>query len=221
MSEQLFIALLLLSVAKRSELRDHAFGDREVFWDLEGPPRTHEEYCECADQGLCVEEIAAAKLSVASGYFGSGFAHMGMCHTSLQWEGQLARDLAKLGGLGVIERNDSTGPDSFSEGVTMPALTLEGVAAEIGIDMRGQDEDFCDPDEDGVCYHPNTGETHIYESPSVDAPQVCVLPADPDITLAQQFDDRGQKPVDPALEALLDEEASYWESKVVREEDIL
>ena len=143
MSEQLFIALLLLSVATRAELRDHAFGDREVFWDLDGPPRTHPEYCECL--GLhCAEDVAAEALSVAGGYFGSSSASIWMKGSYLGWNGEVARDLAKLGGSVVVERNDSTGPDSYAEGVTMPALTLEGVAAEIGIDMRGQDEDFVD-----------------------------------------------------------------------------
>jgi hypothetical protein len=129
MSEQLFIALLLLSVAKRSELRDHAFGDREVFWDLDL---------------VAAEDFSREEGSVAGGYFGSGSASLWMVHSTLSWSGEVARDLAKLGGLGVIERNDSTGPDTYAEGVTMPALTLEGVAAEISIDMRGQDEDFVD-----------------------------------------------------------------------------
>ena len=71
MSEQLFIALLLLSVATRSELRDHAFGDREVFWDLEGPPRTHPEGCGCYMVGMCEQDLSRDEDSVAGGYFGS------------------------------------------------------------------------------------------------------------------------------------------------------
>lgn len=144
MSEQLFIALILLSVATRLESQDHAFGDREIFWDLDGPPRTHDADCSCYCAGICEQDLALPENSVAGGYFGAGQASVWMDHSYLRWEGDVARDLVKLGGNVIIGRNDTTGPDTFSEGVTMPALTLEGVAAEIGIDMRGQDADFVD-----------------------------------------------------------------------------
>lgn len=104
----------LLSTLKRSELRDHAFGDREIFW-----------------------EDSSGKL-IAEGYAGgSGTPCVGSSNeeTPLEFEfsftGSDALDLVKCGTLGNVERNDSTGPDRYQDGKCMPGLTLEGVRKEL------------------------------------------------------------------------------------------
>jgi hypothetical protein len=97
----------VLSEAVRSESRDHAFGDREVFWTVDG------------------EEIAG-------GYFGGGQADVWILDIEgATWKGEEARKLAELGTVGIIGRNDETGPDTYVEGQTMPALTIEGVKNEL------------------------------------------------------------------------------------------
>lgn len=97
----------LLNGAVRHELRDHAFGDAELFWELDG------------------EEVG-------SGYFGSGHASVTISTEEYHnFEGDDARELRKCGTLGDVERNDETGPNTYSEGTTMPGLTLEGVREEL------------------------------------------------------------------------------------------
>ena len=94
----------LLGASIRSECRDHAFGDREVFWgDRDGN-------------------------EVGGGYFGSE-SHVWIEDDS--WSGSDARELARCGTVGAIDRNDSTGPDQYTDGACMPGLTLEGVKKEI------------------------------------------------------------------------------------------
>ena len=110
----------LLSASIRSELRDHAFGDREIYWDNSDG---HE---------------------VAQGYLGGGeHDYVGVCHTpidhtsnkphpgSTPFLGEEARELARLGKFGAVERNDSTGPDQYRDGDCMPGLTLAGVFQEL------------------------------------------------------------------------------------------
>jgi hypothetical protein len=106
----------LLSTCVRSELRDHAFGDSEIYWSLLGEP-------------------------IAEGYFGSGSASVSVFTSSTEastlpdgeetFEGDEAHQLRRCGVEGEIERNDETGPDEYDEGTTMPGLTLEGVRQEL------------------------------------------------------------------------------------------
>jgi hypothetical protein len=94
----------ILSTAVRSELRDHAFGDREINWVKEGQ-------------------------NIAGGYFGGNYADVWIGDS--KFSGEEARQLAAIGLRGVIERNDEVGPDTYEDGVIMPGLTLEGVREEL------------------------------------------------------------------------------------------
>jgi hypothetical protein len=103
----------ILSETTRSELRDHAFGDREVFWTKDG-------------------------VEIAGGYFGGRTADVWIGKGVEGWEGPTgdfegleARKLSQLGTLGVVDRNDETGPEEYSEGTTMPGLMIEGVRKEL------------------------------------------------------------------------------------------
>lgn len=100
----------LLNKCTRNELRDHAFGDVEIGWTLDGA-------------------------EVAVGYFGGGVNLVIVDYVGfedlLNFDGDLANELRKCGTLGQVERNDETGPDEYQEGVTMPGLTQEGVLNEI------------------------------------------------------------------------------------------
>lgn len=88
-------AKMLLNSARRDELRDHAFGDMEVYWIFGG------------------EEIA-------TGYFSGTTqsvtvqAHNGEHFT---FEGDAAIELHSCGTLGRIDRNDETEPGLTTEGV--------------------------------------------------------------------------------------------------------
>jgi len=93
----------LLTECIREELRDHAFGDAEVYWMKDGQ-----------------EE--------AAGYFGSK-AEVEIRGTI--FKGPDAHELRKCGTIGAVERNDSTGPDQYVEGQCMPGLTIEGVRKEL------------------------------------------------------------------------------------------
>lgn len=97
-------AKALLSTASRNELRDHAFGDCEVTWERDGAV-------------------------VADGYFGTEAASVAVGRVT--FVGESAWALRDLGARGAVERNDSTGPEAYAEGRTMPALTPAGVLAEI------------------------------------------------------------------------------------------
>lgn len=81
-----------LNLCHRLELRDHAFGDREITWTL-----------------LDVE--------VAGGYFGGGSREVWIDqeHGGGSWTGQEASELVVCGKIDRVERNDETGPD-FYEG---------------------------------------------------------------------------------------------------------
>ena len=96
----------ILDACKRCELRDHAFGDREVYWfDSKG-------------------------VEVAFGYFG-GNAVPCIGIGDNDFYGQQALELSKYGQKGAIERNDETGPDTYQDNSCMPGLTTEGVKSEI------------------------------------------------------------------------------------------
>ena len=122
----------------RGELRDHAFGDREVTWFV-------------VKDGLVVAQAA-------EGYFGGGSSGVSVYTTPIPYEepwefggevggyvaedlaedayactefyGRDARELLECGSLSV-SRNDSTGPDTYQDGKCMPGLTLEGVREEL------------------------------------------------------------------------------------------
>lgn len=93
----------ILNGSERHELRDHAFGDMEVTWMKDG------------------EEVGF-------GYFGKSES---VIVTNSPFFGEAARELLRCGTLVGVERNDSTGPDGFVVGQTMPELTTEGVKQEL------------------------------------------------------------------------------------------
>lgn len=98
-------AKLLLADCQRSELRDHAFGDREVYF------------------------VNAVGDTVAEGYSGSSGSSLHVSGT--EFVGKQADELLTLGHQGSVERNDSTGPDEYHEGECLPGLTTEGVLDEL------------------------------------------------------------------------------------------
>ena len=112
-------AIEVLSRSTRQELRDHAFGDVEIYWVDYNIPGEHEGGTEV------------------------GFAYIGgpgknLIHVTDPVNGDKTdfgendfRALRNLGSSVRIDRNDETGPDRFEEGRCMPALTLEGVRAEL------------------------------------------------------------------------------------------
>lgn len=105
-------AIAFLSTAKRDELRDHAFGDCEVHWDIgEG--------------------------TIADGYFGTDERSVTVYFPdgNVTFTGADADKLRNCGARGGVERNDSTGPETYREGACMPGLTRDGVLREL-----------CDPD---------------------------------------------------------------------------
>lgn len=99
--------IYLLMSSSREELRDHAFGDAEVYWSRNGK-------------------------AIAVGYFGStsgvSVTFEGQTTSFLDKD---ADRLRYLGTLAKVERNDETGPDQYQEGNCMPGLTLAGVFKEI------------------------------------------------------------------------------------------
>lgn len=99
----------ILNGCTRSELRDHAFGDVEVYWERDGG-------------------------EIGSGYFGSGqgdVSVLGKDDIYHSFKDSWARELRNCGTLAVVERNDSTGPDAFAEGSVAPGLTLGEVLEEL------------------------------------------------------------------------------------------
>ncbi len=107
-------AIKLLNTCKRDELRDHAFGDREVYWMKDGK-------------------------EVAFGYFGStrgvhiydGGTDTNGIRTAVSFNDDEAVRLSECGASATYARNDTTGPDMYQDGVCMPGLTLEGVRKEL------------------------------------------------------------------------------------------
>jgi hypothetical protein len=96
----------ILDGCVRQENRDHAFGDKEVYWEKDG-------------------------VVMAEGYFGNGTASVWMDPVNCSFENADARSLMNCGTLGTVGRNDETGPDEYVEGQIMPGLTLEGVRKEL------------------------------------------------------------------------------------------
>lgn len=99
-------AAKILKEATRSELRDHAFGDREIFWEKDGK-------------------------DIAGGYLGRGVPEVWFIGKSGCFTDEEARELAKLGISGRIERNDETGPDEYKDGEVMPGLSKGDVYKEL------------------------------------------------------------------------------------------
>lgn len=99
----------ILASCTRSELRDHAFGDREIFW------RT-------SDGEIVAEAYDGSVCSFHYEYEGKKFTSDN--------EGTL-KELFSLGITGVVERNDSTGPDEFTQGVVMPGLSEDDILKEL------------------------------------------------------------------------------------------
>jgi hypothetical protein len=83
----------LLGMCKRFELRDHAFGDREVYWKRED-------------------------VEVGEGYFGGGSSEVYINEEfgGVTFRGEEARALSKCGIDVTIGRNDETGPDIYRGG---------------------------------------------------------------------------------------------------------
>lgn len=103
----------ILTKADRYELRDHAFGDRELTW-----------------------YEADTEKEVASGYVGGGGWSVSIndpsnSENSYGFDGDEAKEMVKLGTLKRVSRNDSTGPAIYRDGICMPGLTLGGVLKEI------------------------------------------------------------------------------------------
>lgn len=98
-------ARIILDDCIREELRDHAFGDVEVYWFKDGK-------------------------EIATGYFGSQNSEVALSAKS-HFRGNEARVLRECGTLGAVSRNDETGPEEFVLGETMPGLTLEDVRDEV------------------------------------------------------------------------------------------
>jgi len=98
----------VLSACQRSELRDHAFGDKEVYWTRDGE-------------------------DVGVGYFGGGRASVWIHKedTDFTADGETARELSECGTLKHVERNDEMGPDTYVEDKIMHGLTKEGVLEEL------------------------------------------------------------------------------------------
>lgn len=100
----------LLNACVREELRDHAFGDVEVYWRKD---RVH----------------------IAAGYFSGTTANVWFIAEdeppSASFNDRDASELRTCGTNGHISRNDEVGPDNYVEGKIMPALTKEGVLEEI------------------------------------------------------------------------------------------
>ena len=81
------LAKEILKECTRDELRDHAFGDKELYWkDKFGH-------------------------LIATGYVSSSDSDCGMTGFDVIFTGSEARELAKLGKLGQVERNDSMEDD--------------------------------------------------------------------------------------------------------------
>lgn len=106
-------AKALLNSCTRSELRDHAFGDREVSWD--------------DDEGNAVGFYCNSGRPPHMVYV-TTFDDAGNELESAEFSDY---SLLSCGSSARIERNDSTGPDTYQDGACMPGLTLEGVKKEL------------------------------------------------------------------------------------------
>ena len=106
----------ILDACERTELRDHAFGDRVISWTKRG-------------------------YEVAYGYSGSSGCGVHIVGDS-SFEGDEAKDLVNCGTLVHTQRNDSTGPEDYVEGRIMPGLTRESVKQELIMKKRLDEKDW-------------------------------------------------------------------------------
>ena len=139
----------LLNVCVRLELKDHAFGDMEVTWvavNNEGLV-THEVatgyFAGRKTDGVSVSipPLKYAKPWKLDGSDGSSTEGSG-AQEIVTFDGKEGRELLACGSTVLSTRNDSTGPDSYQEGQTMPGLTMEGVREELtGRDLPARGEE--------------------------------------------------------------------------------
>jgi hypothetical protein len=95
-------ARTILNGAIRTECRDHAFGDREVYWYTEDQiARIDSEDPEGVEWGD----------EVGGGYFGQGGSTVWIGETT--FNGADAYELVKCGQRAQIGRNDTTGDDQY------------------------------------------------------------------------------------------------------------
>lgn len=95
-----------LNACEREELRDHAFGDVEIYWMKDGD-------------------------EAARGHFGSTDFSVSIYPMESSFKGAEAQRLRNCGTLKKVERNDETGPDEYKEGQTMKGLSLGDVLMEM------------------------------------------------------------------------------------------
>lgn len=98
-------AKAILDDCDRDELRDHAFGDREISWTRSG-------------------------FEVAYGYDTGKECGVHIVGDTA-FEGDDARLLIDCGTLAHVERNDSSGPPDFVPGRIVPGLTRQAVRQEL------------------------------------------------------------------------------------------
>ena len=98
-----------LNSCRREELRDHAFGDREIYW-MSGETEVGFSYLGGGGPTIVSVELADGR--------------------EANFTGREANELLRCGTLHVT-RNDETGPDQYADGDCMPGLTLEGVKKEL------------------------------------------------------------------------------------------
>lgn len=85
----------ILNRCHRHENRDHSFGDREIYWTVDGDINGEELGC---------------------GYFGGGYHEVtvtDLVGETHYFKGQDAYDLVKCGKVINIGRNDMTGPGQY------------------------------------------------------------------------------------------------------------
>ena len=120
----------LLSTCTREELRDHSFGDAEVYWFT---PEGHEIACGydgSSGFSLTVYELNPDGSHVMQEH-DSPTGPVMLTKTAAHFDGEAAKGLRHVGKLGKIERNDEAGPVEFKPGQVMPGLTLGAVWDEI------------------------------------------------------------------------------------------
>jgi len=103
----------ILNSCVREECRDHAFGDREIYWMQNG------------------KERAFSYMGGGTSPFVSIYDEEDENKTIATFDDREALELLNCGSDVIIGRNDETGPDSYRDGNCMPGLTLEGVRKEI------------------------------------------------------------------------------------------
>jgi len=114
-------AILLLKDKYRHELRDHAFGDREIWWTTIPDPNGQE----VADGYIAGINNASVGVQLNAPHIG------GEDQDWTSFAGEQALYLSSLGIRCSVSRNDETGPERYEDGACMPGLTLEGVRKEL------------------------------------------------------------------------------------------